>query len=249
MGDYLDAVDLGADHDYSDIKASNGFTCISSTKGKLRCFGRNDEGQLGLGDTNNRGDESNEMGDFMNDVDLGTGFNISATDMPSGYGGSHSIIIDNDLDVKAWGSNTYGQCGNGDESGDVVGDESNEMGDYLGTLDLERVPTALPTTDPSGYPTAAPTSIPEPHFSLNAKSTCSVWDDEVKCWGDRSVVDPTYAGTTKDPAYWYRPQIDALDIGDDFTPDSVSCGRTHQCALSINGTVRCWGDNRFVLCP
>ena len=101
----------------NDIKLSNGFTCVSSSTGWLKCFGLNDEGQLGYEDTENRGDDSDEMGDYLDYVDLGDDFNITLTMLPSGYGGSHSCLISDDLDVKAWGSNDYGQLGNGDVKG------------------------------------------------------------------------------------------------------------------------------------
>ena len=41
--------------------------------------GQNDYGQLGLEDTNHRGDASNEMGDLLPVVDVGTDFVV--TDM------------------------------------------------------------------------------------------------------------------------------------------------------------------------
>ena len=145
MGDNMAVIDLGTGFDYSDIKSSNGFTCISSTEGAIKCWGRNDDGQLGLGDTDNRGDGSNEMGDNLDTVDLGTDFNVSLIDMPTGYGGSHTVLVSNDLDVKAWGSNGHGQLGNNDETGSSIGDESGEMGDNLDTIDVDRSPTALPT--------------------------------------------------------------------------------------------------------
>ena len=351
MGDDLDTVDLGT-FTLNDIKLSNGFTCVSSSAGTLKCFGLNDEGQLGLGDTDNRGDDSDEMGDYLDTVDLGDDFIIDLTELPAGYGGSHSCLISDDLDVTAWGSNDYGQLGNGDETGEAIGDEANEMGGNLTYLDLSRFPTDMPTTDPTGDPTADPTSanpttsptteptispstdptvspstdptmsptsdptagpttdptaspstdptvspssdptasptadpsstptdspttdpttsptteptsdptgdptesptvdptfaptvINEPHMCVNERSTCSVWHQEVKCWGDRSVVDPTYTGGAVE--YWYIPQIDELDIGDNFTAEAVGCGLEHQCALSWNGTVRCWGNNTF----
>ena len=280
MGNVLDVIEMGSDFEYNDIRMGAGFTCISSTKGTLRCFGRNDKGQLGLGHMNNIGDGASEMGDYLADTNLGTGFNISKTDLPTGHGASHTCLVDDNLDVKSFGSNDYGQCGNNDETGNAIGDESNEMGDNLDVLDLERDPTTLPTTDPTASPssdptsspskeptdsptadpsadptvsptedpTPAPTSINEPHMSVNEKSSCSVWRDEVKCWGDRHVVDPTYSGSALSPQYWYRPPIDALDLGDDFHPEEVSCGYGHQCSLSKNATVRCWGDNSYGQC-
>ena len=49
-----------------------------SWSGKLKCFGKNNRGQLGYGDTENRGDDADEMGDNLDYVDLGSGFNVSA---------------------------------------------------------------------------------------------------------------------------------------------------------------------------
>eukprot|EP01083_Nonionella_stella_P313818 1128155_1 len=53
-------------------------------------FGRNDYGQLGYGDTNDRGNEANEMGDNLFIIDLGlmtvptTGPTIVPTSGPTG---------------------------------------------------------------------------------------------------------------------------------------------------------------------
>eukprot|EP01083_Nonionella_stella_P030599 83875_1 len=52
-------------------------TCIVSTTYKVKCWGYNFHGQLGYGDTNNRGDEANEMGDNLLEIDLGS-FTTSA---------------------------------------------------------------------------------------------------------------------------------------------------------------------------
>ena len=46
-------------------------TCVLLDNTSLKCWGYNVSGQLGLGDTANRGDGPNEMGDFLPAVDLG----------------------------------------------------------------------------------------------------------------------------------------------------------------------------------
>ena len=68
----------------------------------IKCWGQNWYGQLGLGDTANRGDgfdEASNMGDSLSAVDPGTSFTpkIVAT------GASHVVIISTDGTVKAWG--------------------------------------------------------------------------------------------------------------------------------------------------
>jgi E3 ubiquitin-protein ligase HERC3 len=46
--------------------------------GQLKCFGYNGFGQLGQGDTINRGDGPGEMGDSLAAVSLGTGRSATA---------------------------------------------------------------------------------------------------------------------------------------------------------------------------
>lgn len=132
MGDDLPTINLGDGFVVNDVKCSNGFTCVSdSTSGGVKCFGLNDDGQLGYEDTVNRGDDSGEMGDNLPFVDLGDGFNTSLTEMATGGGGSHSVMVSGELDLKAWGSNDVGQLGSGGNSTENVGDDEGEMGDDL----------------------------------------------------------------------------------------------------------------------
>eukprot|EP01083_Nonionella_stella_P074255 201349_1 len=79
---------------------------------KTKCWGYNKYGQLGYGDTNNRGDEANEMGDILLGIDLGTNFIHSNANCDRNV--SHLCLI-----------NTNNR-----------GDEANEMGDILLEIDL-----------------------------------------------------------------------------------------------------------------
>ena len=67
-------------------------------------------GQLGYGDSNNRGDASGEMGDDLSVVDLGTGFTV--TGITEGSYNFHSCAFDGRFDalsaLKCWGWN--GMC-------------------------------------------------------------------------------------------------------------------------------------------
>ena len=59
----------------------------------------NGSGQLGLGHTNDIGDSSNEMGDFLQDTDLGS--NFVASQLVAGW--AHTCALSNDSRVKCWG--------------------------------------------------------------------------------------------------------------------------------------------------
>lgn len=71
MGDNLPAVDLGSGGTAKRIGAGFNHSCAILDDDSVKCWGGNNLGQLGLGDTNNRGDNPNEMGDNLPAVDLG----------------------------------------------------------------------------------------------------------------------------------------------------------------------------------
>eukprot|EP01083_Nonionella_stella_P179065 634565_1 len=112
------------------IVTGMGHTCALSTANKVKCFGLNDYGQLGYGDTNHRGNEANEMGDILLEIDLGTNF-IS---MQIVAGMHHTCALSTANKVKCFGWNWRGQLGYGDTND--RGDEANEMSDNLLEIDL-----------------------------------------------------------------------------------------------------------------
>jgi len=63
-------VDLGG-HAARAIAIGNSHVCVVLDSGELKCWGQNESGQLGLGDTDNRGDGPSEMGANLPAVDLG----------------------------------------------------------------------------------------------------------------------------------------------------------------------------------
>jgi alpha-tubulin suppressor-like RCC1 family protein len=59
----LPFVDLGAGRNLAAVAMGNAQTCAVLDVGTLKCWGNNDGGSLGIGDTDNRGDDPGEMGD------------------------------------------------------------------------------------------------------------------------------------------------------------------------------------------
>jgi alpha-tubulin suppressor-like RCC1 family protein len=100
-------------------------TCVLLTNGQVKCWGRNDDGQLGLGDTIDRGDGPGEMGANLPFVDLGPGALVLEVD--AGY--YHTCALLTDGAVTCWGDNFYSQLGLGDTSD--RGDGPSEMGANL----------------------------------------------------------------------------------------------------------------------
>eukprot|EP00798_Chlamydomonas_sp_ICE-L_P011665 gene11665-34378_t len=147
------AADLGTDRTATAIDAGEFHTCAILDNGNLKCWGHNEVGQLGLGDTVSRGDDAEEMGDNLPAVDLGTG--RTATTISSGY--QHNCALLDNNAVKCWGWNRDAQLGLGDtvSRGDAVA----EMGDNLPALQFNS-PSPPPLSPP--MPPSPPPSPPFP---------------------------------------------------------------------------------------
>ena len=130
MGDNLAAVDLGSGRTATAISAGAYSTAALLDNGTVKVCGNNSRGQLGQGNTNYLGNNSNEMGDNLAAVDLGSGRTATAI---FGTYLNYYVILDNGT-VKAWGYNNKGQLGQGNTNN--LGDNSNEMGDNLAPIDL-----------------------------------------------------------------------------------------------------------------
>eukprot|EP01083_Nonionella_stella_P090079 251658_1 len=130
MGNNLLEIELGTSFIPRQITAGNIHNCALSTSNKVKCFGRNWHGQLGYGDTNDRGDVPNEMGNNLLELDLGSSF----IPMQITTGFDHTCVLSTNNKVKCFGWNHHGQLGYGHTEN--VGDEPNEMGDNLLEIDL-----------------------------------------------------------------------------------------------------------------
>jgi hypothetical protein len=108
------------------VTAGQAHTCVLLDDHKIKCWGQNEDGQLGLGDTMPRGANPGEMGDSLPTVDLGTGH--SAVAVAAGFTAT-CAILDNGQ-VKCWG-----QLG-GTGGGPTPGSKPGQMGDNLPALDL-----------------------------------------------------------------------------------------------------------------
>lgn len=80
-------------------------TCALFSIGRIKCWGLNDKGQLGLGNSNSVGDSSNEMGNNLPFLDLPA----IAKDISAGW--KHTCALFEDGSVRCWGANDYGQLG------------------------------------------------------------------------------------------------------------------------------------------
>jgi alpha-tubulin suppressor-like RCC1 family protein len=221
-------IDLGGEPVVA-VAAGRAHSCALFDDGRLKCWGWNMFGQLGLGDTENRGDARGEMGDALPYVDLGEGRRATAvTLMP----GSTCALLD-DGAVKCWGGNSVGQLGLGDA--EQRGDEPGEMGDALPAVDLGTGRTAVEIDGGGGF-------------------VCALLDDaNVKCWGANEPLVEQLGGLSTghrgDEPGEMGDAMPNVDLGHDVRVASVSCGDQHSCVLTELGAVKCWGLNSEGWCP
>ena len=94
----VDVTDM--DSEIASVAVGDGHTCALATTGALKCWGYNAEGRIGDGTTTNRTTPVEVTG-------LGSG--VLAVDV----GGAHTCAVTTAGAVKCWGSNLYGQLGDG----------------------------------------------------------------------------------------------------------------------------------------
>ncbi|CAE7820676.1 Rcbtb1 [Symbiodinium sp. CCMP2456] len=166
MGDHLPAVALGAGRTAVEVIAGDAHTCARLDDGSVKCWGRNHEGQLGLGTTDDMGDGSNELDDGSVKC---WGYNLygQLDDGSVKCWGRNVYGQLDDGSVKCWGYNVYGQLGLG--STNNMGDGSNEMGDELPAIDIT-FPTTTTTTSSIATSTVATEEAREEQRKEDAKA-------------------------------------------------------------------------------
>ena len=99
----LGTINFGTQAFVKDINAGGSHVCALFETGKIKCWGRNNYGQLGYGHTQDIGDA--ETLDEVDFVDLG------ARAIGISLGENHSCALLIGGQVKCWGQNNYGQLG------------------------------------------------------------------------------------------------------------------------------------------
>ena len=120
--DALPYVKLGTNIKVKDLAMSASTVCILTLEGKVKCWGSNDDGHLGIGMTGSRGQTPGDMGDALPFVDVGTAEPV----IQLAVGASHTCVLFESGRVKCWGNNGYAQLGLGDSLN--RGDSKETMG-------------------------------------------------------------------------------------------------------------------------
>ncbi len=224
LGVGLGPVDLGTGRTATAISAGANHTCALLDNSTVKCWGNNDNGQLGLGDSSTRGDGPGEMGDNLPAVSLGTG--RTATAISAGF--THTCALLDNATVKCWGQGTDGRLGLGNitNRGDSTS-PGHQMGDNLPTVSLGTGRTAVAV-------------------SAGFSHTCALLDNAtVKCWGANQFGQLGLGDTTPrgDAGGEMGDSLPAVSLGTGRTVTAISAGAGYDCARLDNATVKCWGSN------
>ncbi len=239
-------------------------TCALTSLGEVRCWGRNNYGQLGQGNTVQIGDD--EAPSSIPAVNVGGSKVLAVT-----AGEWHTCVIVEGGKVRCWGRSNVGQLGLA--STNTIGDNEQPWsvaevpiggpakaiaagrdhtcavleggqvrcwgGNAGGQLGYGNVNTIGDNETPAS---AGDVAVGGPVGKITAGETftCAVLETgKVRCWGVGTNGSLGYANTN--------------NIGDDEAPDSVgpvvvgtdvaaiASGRRHTCAVGVDKTVRCWG--------
>ncbi|MBV1858968.1 MAG: hypothetical protein KUG77_11200, partial [Nannocystaceae bacterium] len=214
-GDGCDA-DCTPSEGVVSFSVGNAHTCAVSFEGRVRCFGGNAFGQLGIGSTEMIGDDETPLAVGF-DVELPPVTQVSA-------GARHTCAVTAEHEVYCWGANESGQLGLGHDKtwGDAPDEplEAVELGGLVAAVEVGAAHTCARL--------------------FGGTVTC--WGDSSL---GQLGHGGGFSGTVGGGAEPYPRVIDgpAVDFGPDAVVRELSVGRgDHTCAMSGSGALYCWGS-------
>jgi alpha-tubulin suppressor-like RCC1 family protein len=129
MGSNLPYVDLGA-FKAVHLFAGKSSMCAVDEGNRVKCWGDNADGYLGLGDSQSRGSAPDQMGENLPLLDFGS-------NRPSKWfngGKYHNCFLSERSEIKCWGFGFRGVLGT--ESNDNIGDQGGELAKILTSVNL-----------------------------------------------------------------------------------------------------------------
>ena len=229
------AVNLGTDRTAKSLAGGMYHTCAILDDNSVKCWGKNSDGQLGLGHETSQSTPQK--------VNLGTNSltNTLNTAQSLVGGGYHICAILDDNSVKCWGNNRYGQLGRGDKT-----NQNTPQAVDLGTQRTARklflghnsTCVVLDNDELKCWGGNGGGKLGQGNGTALYKIEGEVFSAPPKNdFGDEA--GETVSG------------LSAIKLGTNettskaYTALSLAIGKYHICALLDNYRVKCWGGNHY----
>lgn len=227
------------------VEAGIGHNCALRDDGRVLCWGRNTDGQIGLGNLEHPIAWPQEMV-----------LPADAQVVRIGMGHHHACGVDTQGRAWCWGRNAESQVTPVPRPEPYVTPMLIELDHDAATLALsanhtcfgsgsEPLVTCLgegshgelgaPDTTPGPVELTLPTGAPASKLAAGANHTCALVEGSLWCWG-QDQVGQLGTGETDDTSAVPTP------VPLDGTVIDVVTGRDYTCAL-VDGGVWCWGHN------
>ncbi|OYU83221.1 MAG: chromosome condensation regulator RCC1 [Flavobacterium sp. BFFFF2] len=234
-------VQIGTDTDWRIANGGEGSSFAIKTNGKLYAWGIAGQGRLGLGTI---------TGTVAVPTQVGTD-----TDWKSVDGGNlQTLGLKNSGALYAWGTNTFGQLGDGTNTDKLVPTHIGTATDWAKIISGEETNYVIKTdgtlyVSGSGADGELGTGNNQ---SVNVFTALACPTSTTQCWVTGSANNTHVAGIKADGTLWawggnfMGTQLNApTQIGTDHDWASVATGDYFVVALKTNGTLWAWGDNQY----
>jgi cysteine-rich repeat protein len=214
---FADAIDTSSTSKLKRIAAGGAHTCVITGQDRVHCWGNNQFGQLGYGNTANVGATPDDLPYAAGDVPLP--FGDPAVQLVAGN--NHTCVLLQSGLMYCWGNNQFGQLGYG-RTDNLADNEPVTSFGYVGVGDLAV------------------------RIAAGGDHTCAILQNgALRCWGRNDFGQLGHGNTQNlgddEPVF----STGNVDLGPGATVKDLALGEDHTCALLTTGSVRCWGRNNF----
>eukprot|EP00961_Rhodomonas_salina_P288308 3896117-Rhodomonas_salina.1 len=220
---YTDPIDFGTGETVAKLVTGQDFACVLLDSAKVKCWGYNNVGQLGIGSTSLKGTSASHMGDNLLAVNTGDEYGVVDIDVST----DHACAILSNGALTCWGANTYGKLGIGKTNTNWGSSPSHEMPQWV---DLG-------------------TGVYAKKVTTGRLNTCVLTTlGKVKCWGYGRILGYGDTVSRGSNPIDMGDNLPFVDLGDDIhtnggISDIVQITDGALCVHLVSKRCKCFGED------